>query len=198
LLLAAAEANVSRFCLVSSGAVYEPFLGALAEDAPLAPAGNLGATKLAAEVIARPFGALFPVSVLRLFMPYGPCQTGRLISDLIRRVREGEAVTLPAEGAGMRFSPSYVDDVCDAILAAIEQSWAGVFNVAAPEALSLEEAMRLIGKVLGKAPVVARNPAQTEPAPVVVPNLAKLGARYDLSRFRSFPDGIAATMAGER
>src|SRR5262245_35119388 len=37
MLAAAAEARVSCFCLVSSGTVYEPFAGALHEEAALAP-----------------------------------------------------------------------------------------------------------------------------------------------------------------
>ncbi|MBU6378561.1 MAG: NAD(P)-dependent oxidoreductase [Gammaproteobacteria bacterium] len=194
LLMAAARAQVSRFCLVSSGTVYEPFAGPLTEDAPLAPASNLGATKLAAEVLAKPYGALFPVSTLRLFAPYGPRQTARLIPDLIRRVRDGEAVTLPETGGGMRFAPTYVDDVCTAMLAAIAQRWSGVVNVASPEALTIEDVARQIGRALGREPVFQRKAGA---APVVVPDLSRLAARHDLARFRSFAEGIAATLAAD-
>jgi nucleoside-diphosphate-sugar epimerase len=194
ILAATARAKVSRACLVSSGAVYEPFKGRLAEDAPLAPEGLLGATKLAAEVISKPYAALFPISILRLFSPYGPGQTGRLVPDLINRVRQGKAVTLPLDGGGMRFSPSYVEDVCRAILTAIEESWSGVFNVAAPLALTIDEASQTIGAVLRKTPVFERKPSA---APVIVPELTRLTTRYELSQFRSFADGIKATIAGE-
>ena len=194
LLLAATRASVTRFCLVSSGTVYEPFVGPLGEDAPIAPTSNLGATKLAAEVLARPYGALFPVSVLRLFAPYGPGQTARLIPDLISRVRQGEAVYLPESSGGMRFAPTYVDDVCAAMLAALEQGWSGVFNLAAPEALTIEDAVGAIGRALGRVPVIERRPGGS---PVVVPDLAKLAAHYDMSHFRTFAEGIAATLAGE-
>lgn len=200
LLKAAADAQVSRFCLVSSGAVYEPFAAALREDAALSPTSNLGATKLAAEVLAKPYGALFQLSILRVFSPYGPGQRDRLIPDLIRRVREGLAVTLPAEGGGMRFAPTFVDDLCEAMIVALAEGWSGVFNVAAPEALSVEEATCLIGESLDRTPVFARAP-QSEvknSQPVVVPELARFAALYDLTRFRSFAEGLQATLSGER
>lgn len=193
-LMAAAEAGISRLCLISSGTVYEPFSGDLAEHEPLAPVGNLGATKLAAEVLAKPYSALFPVSTLRLFAPYGPGQTARLVPDLIKRVRSGEVVTLPSSGGGLRFSPTYVDDVCDVILAALQESWKGEFNVASPEVLTIEDVARGIGAALGMEPRFERKEMS---APSFVPSLAKLGTRYDLARFRSFAEGIAATVAGE-
>ena len=86
----AAQARVKQFCLVSSGAVYEPFASPLKEDAALAPIGFLGASKLASEIIAKPFSSIFTLNTLRLFFPYGPGQRDRLIPELVRRVRSGD------------------------------------------------------------------------------------------------------------
>ncbi|KQU54783.1 hypothetical protein ASG72_03985 [Bosea sp. Leaf344] len=200
LLDASAKAGVQRFCLVSSGTVYEPFLQPLVETASLQPVSNLGATKFAAEILSRPYSALFPISVLRVFAPYGPNQAERLIPDLIRRIRQGVPVSLPVDGGGMEFAPTYVDDFCQVLLVALRDSWSGIFNVAAPEAHSIEHVATMIGKHLGLAPVFARNlvlPAGTVP-PRVVPDLTKLATRFDLSQFRRFEDGLGPTLSGER
>ncbi len=120
LLQWAARSGVKQFCLVSSGAVYEPFTGLLREDAAVAPRDFLGASKLASEIIARPFSSLFRLNTLRLFFPYGPGQGDRLIPDLIRRIRCGEAVQVTANGEGMRLVPTFVEDIADVFVASIE------------------------------------------------------------------------------
>jgi nucleoside-diphosphate-sugar epimerase len=188
LLEAAVAARIKRFCLVSSGAVYEPFTGPITEDAALAPEGYLGASKLAAEVVARPYAALMRLAVLRLFFPYGPGQTMRLVPDLIGRVREGRAVTVGADGHGMRLSPTHVDDVCEALLAAVEQQWTGTLNVAAPIELSIREMADAIGSALGRSPVFETG---ATPSLRVVPDTKRLAAVYNLARFRDFNAGLA-------
>lgn len=192
-LKAAADAGAKRFCLISSGTVYEPFIGPLTEDSALVPKSYLGASKLAAELIAQPFAAIFDLSVLRLFMPYGPGQTGRLIPTLIERIDEGKPVILPETGDGMRFSPTYVDDICEVISTATSEGWCGTYNVAGAEDLSIVQACDCIGKTLGKKVIYKRT---GQPAPNVVPDLTKLGRSYDLARLRSFKEGLSRWRPG--
>jgi nucleoside-diphosphate-sugar epimerase len=188
---AAAQPSVRQFCLVSSGAVYEPFTGSLQEDAALAPRGFLGATKLASEIIALPFSSLFKLNILRLFFPYGPAQRDRLVPDLIRRIRCGEAVQVTANGEGMRLVPTFVEDIADVFLASVEASWTGIVNVATPEALSIRAIAELIGERLGVEPkleVVERAPID------IMPDLNRLAGRFDLRRFTRFEEGLCKTI----
>jgi len=191
LLQWAAQTKVAKFCLVSSGTVYEPFGGPLQEDAAVSPNSFLGASKLASENIARPFSGLFGLSILRLFFPFGPNQKDRLIPDLIRRVRTGEAIHVTSDGEGMRLAPTFVDDIAEVILTSLESSWTGTVNVASPEALSIRQIADAIGRQLGSAPKVEIFPRQ----PVsIVPNLDRLAERFDLRRFTRFEEGLARTI----
>jgi UDP-glucose 4-epimerase len=187
----AARSGVKQFCLVSSGAVYEPFGVSLQEDAALAPRGFLGASKLASEIIARPFAGLFKLNILRLFFPYGPGQRDRLIPCLIRRIRCGEAVQVTANGEGMRLVPTFVGDIADVFLASVESSWTGTVNVATPEALSIRAIAELIGQRLGVQPkleIVERTPID------VMPDLDRLASRFDVGRFTRFEEGLRRTI----
>jgi UDP-glucose 4-epimerase len=193
MLEASARAGVGRVGMVSTGTVYEPYGAPLREDAPLAPASYLGASKLAGELLAKPYAGLFPVSVLRLFAPYGPSQTNRLVPDLVRRVRDGVAVNLPADGQGMRFTPTHVDDICDALLAAAEKSWTGVYNVAAAEEVTIRAAAEIIGRKLGRPPVFEIGQGASLR---LVPELGKLAAVYDMARLRGFTAGVDTMLRG--
>lgn len=190
----AVETGVSRFCLLSSGTVYEPYRGKLEEDAPVAPTSFLGATKLAAEELARPYRRYLELSVLRLFFPFGPGQTRRLIPDIIGRVRSGRAVELSSDGEGLRIVPTYVDDIVDIIAAAITEGWTGTMNVASPRVVSLRELAEMIGQILGKRPVFEVTSRETLR---VVPVLDRLGKRFDLAHFKPLETALALVIASQ-
>lgn len=191
LLQWAAQVGVKHFCLVSSGAVYEPFCGLLKEDAAVAPTGFLGASKLASEVLARPFSHLFSLNVLRLFFPYGPGQRNRLIPELVERIRNGTPVQLAANGEGIRLTPTFIDDIVEVILASLGSSWTGVLNVAAPELLSLRGIAVSIGNHLQVEP---RFEIVGSPAVDIMPDLSLLKSRFALDRFTQFECGLRKTI----
>jgi UDP-glucose 4-epimerase len=194
LLTWAAQARVRHFCLASSGGVYEPFSGPLKEDAPLAPIGFLGASKLASEVIARPFSSTFSLNILRLFFPFGPGQRDRLIPDLVQRVRSGSTIQLSANGEGVRLVPTFIEDVAEVILTSVESAWTETLNVATPEVLSIREIANSIGRQLGVEP---RFEITNKPQANIVPDLGRLSSRFNLDRFTRFEEGLRKTLDGD-
>ncbi|MBP2434216.1 nucleoside-diphosphate-sugar epimerase [Bradyrhizobium elkanii] len=183
----AAQAGAKHFCLLSSGAVYEPFGGMLREDDCLAPPGFLGASKLASEIVAKPFSSIFSLSILRLFFPYGPSQHDRLIPDLIRRVHDGRAIQLAGSAEGIRIAPTFIDDIVEVILASIASSWTDTLNVAAPEMLSIRQISNAIGQQLGLEPKFEMTNARSVD---IVPDLSRLASRLKSRRFVPFNEGL--------
>jgi nucleoside-diphosphate-sugar epimerase len=193
LLEYAADAGAARFVLASTGTVYEPYGGRLAEDAPVSPASFYSATKLAAEALLQGWRSRLGGCALRLFFPYGPGQIGRLVPQLVERIRAKTAVTLAGSGDGLVLAPTFVDDIALVFEAALEGEWNGIFNVAAPHPVSLRQLAEDIGRVIGIEPRFA--PTGAAQAPRIVPELGRLSECYDLSRFRPLTAGLAEALA---
>jgi UDP-glucose 4-epimerase len=185
----AIDAGVSRAVFASTGTVYEPFTGPLREDAAVSPTGLYGASKLAAEALTLAYQSKLAVAQLRVFFLYGPGQTNMMISRLIDNVRNGATLTLPREGDGLEFAPTYVDDTARVFVEACEQSWRGVWNVASPHAITFGALARTIGAAVGRAPVLQRTDSAAPPR--MVPDLTKLATRVQLAGFRDAAHGIA-------
>ena len=199
----ARTAGAAVFLLASSGSVYgsSGAAGAVSpaesgasavrpwreDDAPQ-PDDYYGATKLAAEWLVRSYRAYFHTVILRLFAPYGPGQTGRLIPGLIGRVRDGRPITL-SRGARPHFNPLFVADLLPMIERALALQGGQVLNVGGAEVLSIRDMAETIGIVLGKLP-------RYEPAPGAPPGdmVGAVGRMHALLRpapLTSFATGIA-------
>lgn len=190
----AVHSGVRKFCLISSGTVYEPYEAPLTECVSLAPTSYLGASKLAAEVLVRPYAGIFKLCILRLFSPYGPGQTERLIPELIARVRYGRAVKVGADGEGIRLAPTYSDDIAAVIALAVDQGWEGLWNVAAPIDVSIRALAERIGALLNRAPVFEKTDAESRR---IVPDLESFAKQYPLSQFRDLEVGLRAVIRAD-
>ncbi len=193
LLRYAASAGAIRFVLASTGTIYEPYAGPLDEDLRVAPTSFYSATKLAAELLLHGWQGQLGTCALRLFFPYGPGQTGRLIPELVKRLRDGRPVTLDGDGDGLVLAPTYVDDIAAVFAAALDDNWRGAINVGAPQPVSLRHLVEQIGHTMGIAPRFERSGATTVAR--IVPELGRLAALYDMTRFRPLAAGLAEALA---
>lgn len=131
------------------------------EDRPTAPQSPYGVTKLAAEHLVRAYGAQFGVrwTILRYFSIYGPRQRPDMGYHLfIERILAGEAVTLFGDGGQSRGN-TYVADCVDATVRALTQAPEGeTLNIGGGEVVTAREAIDLIGRLVGREPVVVHGP----------------------------------------
>lgn len=142
----AVRQEARRFVLFSSGGVYGYAKDHLWQEMePTRPIGFYGHTKLIAENVARAYHEIhgIPVTVIRLFFPYGQGQKRgifRLISD---SVQSGAALTVNPGGAP-KINPIHIDDVAAAIDSLLPQSGGfEIFNLCGDETVSFLDLVRL-------------------------------------------------------
>jgi len=147
----ARRTGVRRLVLASSGSVYAPAPRPVREDDPTRPIAFHPATKLMAEQLLGFYEDAMAVVRLRLFAPYGPGQTDRMIPRLIQTIAEGRPVRL-SRGGEPRLNPIHVDDLVGIIDQAVGGAGAPVVNIAGPRPVSVAEIARIIGSALGRTP----------------------------------------------
>jgi UDP-glucose 4-epimerase len=146
---AAKRAGVVRFILASSGSVYRKAFAPIDERAAAEPETVYGATKLAAETVLLPYRDSFDVAIMRLFVPYGPGQVGRLIPRLVETVRAGQPVTL-SSGGQLTLNPIYIDDLVDLLVRAVERRGSYLVNVAGPDTVTIADIATLAAETIGR------------------------------------------------
>jgi UDP-glucuronate 4-epimerase len=165
LLEAMREAGVRRLVFASSSSVYGnadavPFR----EDAPdLKPISPYGVSKLLGEHYVRVFSELTGMSAvcLRFFTAYGPRQRPDMAIRLFARaIRRGEPVPMFGDGS-MRRDFTYVDDIVDGVVAALDRPAAGfhVINLGGSRTMEVRALIDLLAKALGRPARVESRPA---------------------------------------
>ena len=194
LLEHAHASGAGRFVLASTGTIYRPREEPLDEDAPLDCDSFYSASKRSAELLARPYGALLGCHVLRLFTVYGDGQEGRLIPNLVARVRAGDAVTVQGRH-GLLLSPVHVDDVAAALIAAVSGPGRGfeITNVGGPDVLGIREIAEILGRIVGREPRIEA--AAGDELGGFAADITKLSRTLAIAPPRRFEDGAAQAFA---
>jgi len=147
----ARKSGVRRFVLASTGDVYGRE-GRAREIDPASPLSFYGVTKRAAEMFVGSYSDYFETCILRLFHPYGPGQSNRLIPKIADRLRLREPVLLH-DSDRPHLTPIYIDDLILAIERVVESSYIGILNIAGERGVSIRELAEEIGSVLGYRPI---------------------------------------------
>jgi nucleoside-diphosphate-sugar epimerase len=188
LLEFARRCGATHFVYASSGSIYGLGDGAVDEEAPRRALDFYAVTKQIGELLVDSYSQFLTTTTLRLFAPYGPRQTRRLIPNLVERVANGTTIRLNA-GGRPRITPIYVDDAVRVVERALRSSNSAIVNVAGDEEVSIEELAELIGDVVGRPPVFDRTNAEAG-GDLVAAN-GRMKALFELGQLVPLAEGLA-------
>jgi UDP-glucuronate 4-epimerase len=150
---AARRHGVRRVVLCSSGSVYgSSDRDPVTEDSPLIPVNSYGASKVGSEAIMHAYAAESGVDgiALRIFQAFGPGRRTRCsIRTMVEAALDGQVATI-AYREDARCQYIYIDDVVEALFAAL---YAGptpqrVYNISGGTSLTLTEVANIAAKIL--------------------------------------------------
>ncbi|MCH9057728.1 MAG: GDP-mannose 4,6-dehydratase [Planctomycetes bacterium] len=204
-LEAARGAGCERVVLASSSSVYGnntkvPF----SEDDPVEnPISPYAASKRSCELIAHAHQHLtgMPTACLRFFTVIGPRQRPDLaVSLFLSRVSRGEPIRMFGDGSTSR-DYTYIEDIVGGVLASYERidvHGYRVWNLGGSDPVSLAEMIRTVGEVVGKEPIVTREPMQPGDVVRTYADLSRARSELDYEPATPFREGVAQQWAWMR
>ena len=144
-----ARGQVEHFVYLSSSMVYGNVRTAeIDEDHPLDPIGIYGALKLAGEKMVIAYRQVFdlPYTIVRPSALYGPrCVSRRVGQIFIESALSGGSLRVDGDG-GEKLDFTYVDDLVDGIILAIERPEARnqIFNLTYGAARSIQDLVAVV------------------------------------------------------
>lgn len=164
LLEACVDSSIERVVYASSSSVYGDLVSMpMREDALPQPVSPYGVSKLAAEQLCYLYHVNYavPTVALRYFTVYGPRQRPDMgFHKFLRATIEGRPIQVFGDGEQTR-DFTFVEDAVSATAAAATRGVPGrVYNVGGGSRVTLNAVLAIIGQVVGKEPVLAREPNQ--------------------------------------
>ena len=153
-LLSMVRHGVKKIVHASTGSVYGEFPGQITEFTPLNPVSYYGVSKMAGEKYVAAFGDLHGIeyTILRYFHVYGSRQDsssyGGVIPIFIRQAMNGEPLTIHGDGEQVR-SFTYIEDVVEANLCALELMDNSIYNCASGINVSVNKMADMISAYFG-------------------------------------------------
>jgi UDP-glucose 4-epimerase len=193
LLEACKSAKVTKFVYSSSSSIYGDAekMPTPEEETPM-PISPYGVTKLAGEHLCRLYHRNFgvPVVVLRYFTAYGPGQRPDMaFNRFISRISKNQEVEVYGDGTQSR-DFTFVDDITQATVMAVEAKGGRVFNVGSGRPHSIKEAISLIEGVVGKEAEIRRKESAAGDVSITTADISRIGNELGYEPRISFEDGI--------
>lgn len=187
------ELGISNFIYASSGSIYKPSTALIKEDTKELNLSNIyNCSKVSAEVSLSCFEQYFNVTRLRIFYPYGPGQTGRLISNFVDRIRSKAKVQIHGSKKGAIVSPLLKNDLARLIRSIVISPISGPLNVGGDELIDTVSLCELIGDKLGIKPEFEFI-RDTDPMPLN-PDLKRIKTHVENFKFTSIERGIETVL----
>jgi UDP-glucuronate 4-epimerase len=185
----------TRFIFASSSSVYgansrTPFRE---DDDIHQPMSPYAATKRAGELLCFTHHHLYgiPTSCLRFFTVYGPRQRPEMaIHHFVRCVMDEKPIPFFGDGSTRR-DYTYVDDIVDGVLRALDRC-AGydIYNLGESATTSLSELVEMIGRAVGKEPLIRREPMQPGDVTVTYADVSKACVRLGYRPSTPLAEGL--------
>jgi UDP-glucuronate 4-epimerase len=197
------ELGIPQFIFGSSSSVYgassrAPFSEDQVQMQPISP---YAATKLAGELLGYTYAHLYGIHVicLRFFTVYGPRQRPDLaIHKFLALLEAGKPIPFFGDGSSGR-DYTYVDDIVDGIIAAIDYVPTGVpgapfsvFNLGNSHPVKLTELVATLEEVSGRKAVLDRQPMQPGDVPLTWANIDKARRLLGYRPATSLAEGLEA------
>ncbi len=193
------ELGLARLVFASSSSVYGARPGAsegFREDEPCTtPASPYAASKRMNELQLSTYRDLFGVGVtsLRFFTVFGPRQRPDMaIGKFLGAIADGHPITLFGDGSSRR-DYTYIDDIVSGVVAAIERTRPGAFeiyNLGGTRTTSLSELVALCERVVGTKAVIERQPDQPGDVPITFAAIDRARAALGYAPTTTVADGV--------
>lgn len=176
-LEAAVKIGVGKFVLASSSSLYgqnnpRPYAEGANTDRPISP---YAASKKAAEVVAYTYHHLYgtDVTLLRYFTVYGPAgRPDMSIFRFVHWITEGQSLVVYGDGRQER-DFTYVDDIAEGTVAALELSGFEIINLGGGNAVPLLEVIHHIQSLVGNDAKLKYLPSQPTDVSATLADISK-------------------------
>jgi len=185
---------VDRLVFASSNAPLGRQPPPATEDKAPLPISPYGASKLAGEGYCLAYHGSWGLGtiVLRFANVYGPysAHKGSVVAKFIREILSGKTLTIDGDGQQTR-DFVYVDDLCRAIVLALESDVSGeVFQIATGEETSIAQLAQLLQDIAGRELGIEHGPSRQGDIRKNYSVIAKVRSTLGWEPLVSLPEGL--------